>query len=119
MHLEPKMAMVLHPCKPIAVFIRNGKPICIDVGKQQASSLVSLAPFMTGFLAIKSERNSVKTIRFPSRFDPRSPSVKLCDGYLLKQLLFKDKGIKKVKVFSPYVVTSTGHVAPQHDQPSP
>lgn len=81
------MALVLHPSRPFGIFIRNGMPICIDIGKQQGSCLVSMAPFMTGFLALKKEQNSsVKMIlfKFHKYFDPRAASLKLTDGYLLK-----------------------------------
>ena len=66
-----------------------------------------MAPFMTGFLALKKVESYVKFIlfRFPARFDPRTPSLKLTDGYLMKQFLFADRGIKKLKIFSPNVAS--------------
>ena len=101
------MALVLHPKKTFGVFIRHGRPVLVDIGKQQGLSLLSLAPFRTGFLAINEEKTAVTSVKFPVRFDPRVPSLKLTDGYLLKQLLFKDRGIKKVKLFNPLVVSSS------------
>ena len=105
--VEGKMALILHPSRPFGVFIRNGKPICIDLGKQQGSSYVSMTPFMTGFLALKQVQSASKLIlfRFPPRFDPRNISVNLTDGYLLKQFVFTDRGIKKLKIFSPTAAT--------------
>jgi len=32
-HVDGKMALVLHPEKPFAVLMRHGRPICIDVGR--------------------------------------------------------------------------------------
>ena len=104
-YLEGKMAIVLHQSKPFAIFMRHGRPVCIDIGRQQAPSIASIAPFMTGFFVINKEHTSVKSAKFPPRFDPRASALKLTDGYLLKQLLFKDRGIKKVKLFSPHVST--------------
>lgn len=34
------------------------------------------------------------------------PALKIADGYILKQLLFKDRGIKKIKIFNPNVINS-------------
>ena len=51
--VEDKMALILHPSRPFGVFLRNGKPICIDIGKQQGSSYFSMVHFKTGFLALK------------------------------------------------------------------
>jgi len=111
-HLEGKMALILHFWRPFAIVMRHGRPVCIDVGKQQNKSIASLVFFQTGFLAIDSALNSVKIVKFPARFDPRAPAVKVCEGYLLKQLTYKDKGIKKIKIFSPNVMTATGFAAP-------
>lgn len=85
-YVEDKMAFILHPSRPFGIFIRNGKSICIDIGKQQGSSFVSMAPFMTGYLGLKKVESSVKIVmfKFPPRFDPRTPSIKLTDGYLMK-----------------------------------
>jgi len=116
--LEPKMAIVLHPCQPFAIFMRHGRPVCVDIGPQQGPCPVSLVFFQTGFLMIDKEQTSAKIVRFPPRFDPRVPSVKLCDSYFLKQLVFKDKGIKKLKIFSPYVNTAKGKAAfPAGEEP--
>ena len=48
----------------------------------------------------------MRSLKFPARFDPRAPSTKLADGYFLKQLLFKDRGIKKIKLFNPIVAST-------------
>ena len=43
-------------------------------------------------------------MKFPGIFDPRKKlSVKLSDGYLLRQYTFKDRAIKKLKLFKPYL----------------
>ena len=44
------------------------------------------------------------------------PAIKLTDGYLLKQLTFKDRGIKKVKIFSPFVNSVTQPQAPDNQR---
>ena len=106
------MALILHFWKPFAIFMRQGKPVCIDIGRQQDRSIASTAFFQSALLAIDNAHNSVKIIKFPQRFDPRVASIKLCDGYLLKQFLFKDKGIKKIKLFSPCVQTANGFANP-------
>ena len=83
-HLEGKMALILHPMKNFGIFIRNGRPVLVDIGKQQSPTLASLAPFKGAYWAINDENLSVKAVRFATRFDPRAPSLKLSDGYLLK-----------------------------------
>ena len=55
---------------------------------------------MTGFLQIDSNRDQVLLTRFPLGFDIRK-TQKLADGVLLKQTIYKDRGIKYLKVFSP------------------
>ena len=99
------MALVLHKARPFGIFIRHGRPVLVDIGRRQGPSLVSVVPFLTGFLAIDKNQMAVKSVKFPPRFDPRTPALKLTDGYLLKQLLFKDRGIKKIKIFSPTVTS--------------
>ena len=32
-YIEGKMALVLHPSRTFAIFVRNGSPVCIYVGK--------------------------------------------------------------------------------------
>ena len=85
-HIEGKMALVLHPSKAFGIFIRHGRPILVDIGKQQGANLVDLTPFRTGFLAIDKDQTAVRSVKFAQRFDPRVSSLKLTDGYLLKQI---------------------------------
>ena len=110
-HIEGKMALVLHPSRTFAIFIRNGKPICIYVGKQQGCSLLSVTAFAQGFVGLRNEKAASKIIKFkfPQRFDPRMPALKLAEGYLLKQHVFKDRGIKKIKMFNPTVAGAAGN----------
>lgn len=41
--------------------------------------------------------------RFKQGFDPRKASTKLTEGHIVKQLVFKKRGIKKLMLFNPTV----------------
>lgn len=44
-------------------------------------------------------------VKLPIAFDPRK-TAKVSDGYILRQIVFKDKGIKMMKLFCPNGVPS-------------
>ena len=54
----------------------------------------------SAFLIIDQDQDQIKMTKFPVGFDIRKHQ-KLADGILLKQLVFKDKGLKSLKLFNP------------------
>lgn len=99
------LLIVLHSHKPFAISVRNGKVVLNEIGAT-GSSLVSLTPFMTGFLAIDHKQEAILLTRFPLGFDLRKHR-KLADGVMLKQSVYVGKGIKLLKVFNPSLVPTS------------
>jgi hypothetical protein len=91
--------IVLHAYKPFVISVRKGHIRLTDLGATN-SQLVSLANFMTGFLAVDQKQDALTLTRFPVGFDIRKHQ-KLADGYFLKQTIYKDRGIKLLKLFNP------------------
>ena len=75
-----------------------------NIGRQDLS-LVSMVSMKSGFLTIDSDRKEVKMSKFP--FDHRKMS-RLADGFMLKPMKrFIGKGIKKLTLFRPKLVSET------------
>ena len=92
----------MHPARAMSLSFRQGRIFVHNFGRQ-GSSLVSFAPFISGFLGIDQTKNQLKSYRFKQGFDPRKPSTKLTEGHFVKQLVFKGRGIKKLMLFNPNV----------------
>lgn len=100
--VEPKMVVILHPIRPFTITVRKERTLFHSLGYSQAPPLSSMTPFKAGFLIIDSNGENLKIAKMPIGFDVRKMH-KVTDGYLLHQVVLRDKGIKGMKIFSPQI----------------